>query len=143
MSDVSRIISQLIPRREQLPRGTGIGGRIVPIDSQPIALPSMNVLDNPRITALLEIDNPISSAHVRREAMEQLTKMLEGINEYIIRQLRYTGIRFYTEERSNRVVAVIRDVNTGEVLKVMPSRAVLEVAARLRKASGILVNVTT
>ncbi len=143
MSDVTRIISQLFPQNERLPRRTGIGGRIVPVDSQPIALPNMNVLDNPRIIALLEIDNPISSAHVRREAMAQLTKMLEGINEYIIKQVRYTGIRFFADERSNRIVAVIRDVNTGEVLKVMPSRAVLEIAARLRGASGILVNVHT
>jgi uncharacterized FlaG/YvyC family protein len=143
MSDVSRIISQMIPRREQLPRRTGIGGRIVPLESQPLGMPNMNVLDNPRIMALLEIDNPISSRHIRAQAMAQLTRMLEGINEYIISKLRYTGVRFYTEERSNRVVAVIRDVNTGEVLKVFPSRAILEVAARLRKASGILVDMRT
>ncbi len=143
MSDVSRIISQMIPRHERLPRSTGLGGRIVPVDSRPIAIPSLNVLDNPRIMALLEIDNPISSQHIRREAMEQLTRMLEGINDYIVSQVRYTGIRFYTEERANRIVAVIRDMNSGEVLKVMPSSAALEVAARLRQASGILVNVTT
>jgi uncharacterized FlaG/YvyC family protein len=143
MSDISRIISQLIPSRETLPRRTGIGGRPVPLESQPIGLPSMNVLDDPRITALLEIDSPISPRHVRAEAMRQLERMLEGINRYIVGELRYTGIRFYTEERSGRIVAVIRDVDTGEVLKVLPSRAVLEIAARLKRASGLLVDVVT
>lgn len=143
MSDIGRIISQLMPSREVLPRRTGIGGRPVPLESQPIGMPSMNVLDDPRITALLEIDNPISPRHVRAEAMRQFERMLEGINKYIVSQLRYTGIQFFTETRSGRIVAVIRDVNTGEVLKVMPSRAVLEIAARLKSASGLLVDVVT
>ena len=143
MTDVSRIISQLLPSREQMPRKTGIGGRFVPVESGPIGIPSMNVLDDPRIVRLLEIDNPISSRHVRQEAIDRLSKMLEGINEYIVKQVRYTGIRFYADERSNRVVAVVRDENTGEVLKVMPARAILEIAARLKKASGVFVNVTT
>lgn len=143
MSDVGRIISQMIPRREQLPRRTGIGGRTVPMDTGPIGIPSMNVLDDPRTIALLEIDSPISSRHIRAEAMARLSRMLEGINEYIVSQLRYTGVRFFTEERSGRVVAVIRDENSGQVLKVYPARAILEIAARLRKASGILVDVRT
>jgi hypothetical protein len=143
MSDISRIISQMIPSRETLPRRTGIGGRIMPIESGPIGMPSTNVLDDPRIIVLLEIDNPIGPHHIRAEAIRQLDKMLEGINKYITSQLRHTGIQFFTEERSGRIVAVIRDVNTGEVLKVMPGRAILEIAARLKKASGILVNVTT
>jgi uncharacterized FlaG/YvyC family protein len=143
MSDVSRIISQMVPSRETLPRRTGIGGRFVPIESPPIGIPSMNVLDDPRIIALLEIDNPISSRHIREEAIRQIEKLLDGINKYIASQMRHTGIQFFTEERSNRIVAVIRDTNTGEVLKVMPGKAILEIAARLKKASGILVNVTT
>lgn len=141
MSDVTRIISQMIPSREPLPRKTGIGGRIVPVDSGPLMAPSFNVLDDPRIVALLQIDNPISVKHVREEVLRHFEEMLTGINKYITSQIRYTGIQFSSDVRSGRIVAVVRDQNSGEVLKVMPARSILEVAARLQKASGVLLNV--
>jgi uncharacterized FlaG/YvyC family protein len=142
MSNVGKIISQMLPRRERLPAPTNVSGRIIPVDQGPIMMPSMNVLDNPRLKFYLDLDNPMSPAHVRAEALAQFDKAIIAINEYIASQMRFTGIRFYSEERAGRVVAVIRDTNTGEVLKVMPSRAALEVAVRLKQASGILVNTT-
>ena len=114
MSDISRIISQLIPSRETLPQKTGIGGRFVPIESVPIGMPSMNVLDDPRIVAQLQIDNPLSAQHVREQVMEDFERLLEGINKYIISQVRYTGIRFRMIDEANRMRPHMRFFVNGE-----------------------------
>jgi uncharacterized FlaG/YvyC family protein len=47
------------------------------------------------------------------------------------------------DRRSSQVYALVRNAETGQVLKQIPTETMLNIAARVKQASGIFVDLST
>jgi flagellar protein FlaG len=128
------------PRDERLPTKTGIGGRLKPFRKRPLFEPKNTIAGNPAVKAQLAQFKVADPKQVRAASRERLALAVDKINRHIKESIQFKGLRFDLDEESNRSVATIRDVKTGEVLKEIPPQGVLEIAANLRDASGLFVN---
>jgi flagellar protein FlaG len=63
------------------------------------------------------------------EAVERLNKMMESGKR---------GLGFSVDKQINVMVVTVKDTNTGEVVRQIPSEAVLRVAHRIEDLKGIL-----
>ena len=63
------------------------------------------------------------------EAVERLNKMMESGRR---------GLGFSVDNQINVMVVTVKDTNTGEVVRQIPSEAVLRVAHRIEDLKGIL-----
>jgi flagellar protein FlaG len=63
------------------------------------------------------------------EAVERLNKMMESGKR---------GLGFSVDNQINVTVVTVKDTNTGEVVRQIPSEAVLRVAHRIEDLKGIL-----
>jgi len=63
------------------------------------------------------------------EAVERLNKMMESGKR---------GLAFSVDNKVNVTVVTVKDNNTGEVVRQIPSEAVLRVAHRIEDLKGIL-----
>jgi flagellar protein FlaG len=63
------------------------------------------------------------------EAVERLNKMMESSKR---------GLGFSVDNKINVTVVTVKDSNTGEVVRQIPSEAVLRVAHRIEDLKGIL-----
>lgn len=63
------------------------------------------------------------------EAVERLNKMMENGKR---------GLGFSVDNKINVTVVTVKDSNTGEVVRQIPSEAVLRVAHRIEDLKGIL-----
>ena len=137
----TKIWSNLDFRNEQLPRKTGLGGPAI-LPQRPLNLvdPDAFVQNNPGVQANLKEFSPINSKEIRVDLLNRLTRQVEEVNRQIASSNRFSGIRFEVHEQSGQSFAVIRDSESGEVLKQIPAQAFLEIAGRLKDASGLLVD---
>ena len=119
----------------------GSGTKIPETKYRPLFDPNLTVSGNKMVMANLQQYQPVSAGEVRAEAMETLERAVDSINVYLRENQQYSGISFSLDQASGRTVAVISDMNTGERLKEIPSSGLLTLAARLRSASGLLVDV--
>ena len=78
----------------------------------------------------------------RAAALEKLNSSVHTINRHLQKFKSTKGLSFQIDENSNRSFAVIKDKRTGEVLKEIPAEGVLQIAANLRDASGLIVSLT-
>jgi uncharacterized FlaG/YvyC family protein len=137
----ARIWGNLSFKNEQLPKETGLGGpKIRPQEPLALVNPDVFVQNNPSVSANLGQFNPIDPGAIRLETLDKLKASVDAVNEQIAQSLQFSGIRFGVHEESGRSFAVIRDRDTGKVLKQIPAQAFLEIAGRLREASGLLVD---
>lgn len=63
------------------------------------------------------------------EAVERLNKMMESGRR---------GLGFSVDNKLNLTVVTVKDTNTGEVVRQIPSEAVIRVAHRIEDLKGIL-----
>lgn len=70
-----------------------------------------------------------------KETVEQAVESINGAIEYINR-----GLRFSVHEDTQRIVVKVVDVLTDEVIKELPPEDVLDTAARIREAIGLLID---
>ncbi|HLR78925.1 MAG TPA: flagellar protein FlaG [Burkholderiaceae bacterium] len=120
---------------------------IKPVQSLPVALPTD--LANKDLPAAMTRANapmpPSSGAHMagtatsgqqgnNPDAHPSLDKTLEQLNESM--QAWATGMRFDVDEEAQRIVVSIVDSSTGEVLRTVPSEAVLRVAKMIVQLQG-------
>ncbi len=137
---VARFSRMFDPREERLPKKTGLGGKMKPIESKPLVNPKMLLSSNRRMMNFLKQFKVTNSADIRAASLKMLNQSVYTINKHIQSSMQYKGLRFEVHEDSNKHFAVIRDQKTGEVLKTIPSGSAMQIAANLRQASGILVN---
>jgi uncharacterized FlaG/YvyC family protein len=122
--DASRIVKTKPPRRV------------------PFVDPAFFVQNNPRVKANLAQFDPVQPARVRADLKARLQRSVEEVNRMIANRREYKGISFELDEGSGRPFAVVRDKRTGQVIKQIPSRFMLEMAARLKENSGLLKDIT-
>jgi len=138
---MSMKIFQMDPRMERLPKKTGIGGRLQKFTPPPIVDPKQSLDNNRRFQESLAQFSVSSPEQVRQSTLDMLHRMVESANRHIEANLRFKGLVFGVHEDSNRMYVTIRDQNSGEVLKTIPSDEALDLAARLQDISGLLMDV--
>ena len=133
-------LSQLLPPKEnRLPKKTGIGGKLRPLKFQRLFDPKL--VRNPALTKQLDPVRPTNPKVIRETALNKLKSNLDTINKHLKASQKFTGITFEVNREANRTFAIVKDRRTGEVLKEIPPESVLQIAANLRDASGIIVSV--
>ncbi len=137
-----RIFNQLDPRENRLPADTS---RFIP-DKRPrrvpFVRPEMFVQNNPAIQRLLAPLDPVNPMQIRADLKARLQRQVTEVNRQIQASRQFRGIRFEVDQASGRAVALVRDTRSGQVLKQIPAEQMLEMAARLKEASGLLQDVT-
>lgn len=108
----------------------------------PLFNPNLTVQRNARIQAMVDSINPINPKTIRAETSETLRRSVDSINRHMAASQQYHGVRFTLHEESGRSYATVVDQRTGEQISQIPSASLLSIAARLREASGLLVNTT-
>ena len=108
--------------------------------SVPLFNPKLSIGSNPRIKANLQQYQPADSRAVRAGMLETLNRSIRSINRYFAESVQYRNIRFSLHEASGKRVAVVTDTKTGRRIQQIPAEAVLNLAANLRDASGVLFN---
>lgn len=80
---------------------------------------------------------PESTEETIQEAVdvESAVESINGAIEHINR-----GLRFSVHEDTQRMMVKVVDILTEEVIKEIPSEAVLDTAARIREMIGILID---
>ena len=137
----TRIWTNLDFRNEMMPKQTGLGGpAIQPQKPLNLVNPDAFVQNNPGVQANLKEFSAIDPKTIRAETLAKLTQQVEEVNRQISSSMQFQGIRFGVHEESGQSFAVLRDRDTGNVIKQIPAQAFLEIAARLRDASGLLVD---
>ena len=123
-----------------LPKETGISKKAELIVQRALFNPENTIKSNAPLQAQLGKLSPVQPAEIRQNTMNRLAKAVDAINLHIQKNMKFNSIRFGMDERTDRTLVTIRDQRTGEVLKTMPSEFALEIAARLRAASGLFIN---
>ena len=137
----TRIWTNLDFRNEMMPKQTGLGGpAIQPQKPLNLVNPDAFVQNNPGVQANLKEFSPIDPKTIRADTLAKLTQQVEEVNRQIASSMQFKGIRFGVHEESGITFAVIRDRDTGNIIKQIPAQTFLEIAARLRDASGLLVD---
>ena len=138
----TRIFQGLDPRQERLPADTSRTVTKKPMRTVPLANPDLMVTSHPGINRLLADYSVVNPRMIRAETRDRLYRMVESANAQIAKSAKYRAIRFDVDESSGRAVAVVRDSRSGQVLKQIPSEQMLEMAGRLKDASGLLQDIT-
>lgn len=106
----------------------------------PLFNPNLTVQRNARIQEMVASINPINPKNIRAETVATLRRSVDAINKHMAESQQYHGVRFNLHEASGRHYATVVDQRTGEQIAQIPSESLLSIAARLREASGILVD---
>lgn len=117
--------------------------RIRPDESTPLIDPSLVGSATQAQRALMGLTQAVSPESVRKEQMAQMQAAVDSVNAYIRSTQADYSIRFEVHQRSGLTYALIRNAQTGQVLKQIPSEMMLNIAARVKQASGIFVDLAT
>lgn len=118
--------------RPELPEGAlKLPGRAAPEAPQPVPMPvaPRAVAAAPRVA-----HDPVKLQENLREAVDQLNKQLASSGR---------SIGFSYDEVANAPVVTVKSTATGEVIRQIPSEAVLRVAHTFEALKGLLHDATT
>lgn len=87
-----------------------------------------------RVQKILQQIPPGSAAAARQPQMEELVKPVQKVNE----TLKPYGVQFELMQEVGRVVTRLVDQESGDVIRQIPSEAVLEIMERLHDLSGLV-----
>ena len=135
MRKISRVMPQVAP--------DPMNPRIQPVEFQPLVNPDLVGSMSEAQRDLIGLTQAVVPDSVRREQLDSLQSAIDSVNAYIQSTQATFSIQFELHQRSGLTYALIRNVETGQVLKQIPSNALLNIAARVRQASGIFANLTT
>ncbi|MDH4225629.1 MAG: flagellar protein FlaG [Deltaproteobacteria bacterium] len=140
---ITKIFNQLEARHERMPKVTGIGGGAIQ-PSPPLQLsdPKQNLGNNAYVKEEAQKNSPTNGNNIRADLRQRMDTALAAANERIKRSVSYSSIRFAYHEESGYAFAMVRDRDSGEVLRKIPAEEFLDMAAKLQDASGIFVNTT-
>lgn len=131
-----RLFKLLDPVMNRLPTDAS---RIVrPMRKVPFVSPEAFVSNNTAIQENLAQFDSINPQKIRADLREQLQQRVDGLNRQLAANVKFKGITFEVDEDSGRTFAVVKNRETGEVLRTIPSEEMLSRSARLREASGLL-----
>lgn len=131
-----RLFKLLDPVMNRLPTDAS---RIVrPMRKVPFVSPEAFVSNNKAIQENLAQFDSIDPQKIRAGLRERLEQRVEGLNRQLAANVKFKGITFEVDEDSGRTFAVVKNRETGEVLRTIPSEEMLSRSARLREASGLL-----
>ena len=71
------------------------------------------------------------------ELQERVEKATQGLNEFFSSIQK--NIQFSIDEDTDRSVVKVLEASSGDVIRQIPAESVLELAAKMSKASGLLV----
>jgi len=117
--------------------------RLQPMDFPPLINPDLVGSVSGAQRALIGLTQAISPENVRAEQLAQLEAAVDSVNEYIRSTQASFAIHFELHQRSGLMFALIINTDTRQVLKQIPSETLLNIAARVRQASGIFVDLAT
>lgn len=135
--DFSKLLD---PKDNRLPKKTGIGGKLKPL--RPLRLFNPKLVRNRALAKQLDPIRPTNPQVIRAAALKKLSSSIDTINRHLQKFKSTKGLSFQLDADSGRSFAVIKDKRTGEVLKEIPAEGVLQIAANLRDASGLIVSLT-
>lgn len=118
----------------------GTNAKLPDFRPTPLFNPNLTVQRNARIQEMVAQINPINPKNIRAETIDTLRRSVDAINRHMAESQQYHGVRFTLHEESGRRYATVVDQRTGEQIAQIPSESLLSIAARLREASGLLVN---
>ncbi len=131
-----RLFRLLDPVMNRLPTDTS---RIVrPMRKVPFVSPEAFVSNNTAIQENLAQFDSVDPQKIRAGLRERLEQRVEGLNRQLAANVKFKGITFEVDEDSGRAFAVVKNRETGQVLRTIPSEEMLSRSARLREASGLL-----
>ncbi|MYN11666.1 hypothetical protein GSY71_00640 [Pusillimonas sp. TS35] len=107
-------------------------------EQRPMPLPDAAV----KISAAAETrtSNDATQAQAQQYPQDPLDKALEAVNNHM--QAWSTGMRFDIDPDTDRVVVSIIDSESGDVLRTVPTEAVIRVAKMIAQLQGRSVNTT-
>ncbi|MFI5400532.1 MAG: flagellar protein FlaG [SAR324 cluster bacterium] len=117
--------------------------RLEPAETQAVSGPEPLGAASPAQPAALGLTQAIPPKPVSQERLYALQAAVDAVNAYILSTQANFSIRFELDQRSGPMVALIRNVETGAVLKQIPSETLLNIAARVRQAAGIFADLAT
>jgi flagellar protein FlaG len=118
--------------------GLGTSSQIVNTEVPPAAALAAQQIQAVGQSADARLDSNTQDSPQHKPEPGSLEKTLETMNERM--QAWSTGMRFHVDEDAQRVVVSIVDNKTGEVLRTVPSEAVLKVAKMIVQMQGQTVN---
>ena len=128
------------PREARLPAKTGIGGKLKPLKTTPLANPKVALTSNKQLRAALQEFRVTDGAQIRQASKEQMALAVDKVNSYIQSNRKYKGVRFDVHEESGRSYATMTDTRTGEVVATFPGDTVLAIAGNIKAAVGLIQN---
>jgi flagellar protein FlaG len=86
---------------------------------------------------------PTASVQTREEgeSRKELGKVAEGVNAVL--ENSGSHVRFVLHERAKQMMVQIRDNTTDEVIRTIPSKELLDLAAKIGEMIGVLVDKKT
>jgi uncharacterized FlaG/YvyC family protein len=117
--------------------------RLQPIDLPPLINPDMVGSATAAQRALIGLTQATVPEKVRAEQLALLESAVDTVNAYIRSTQAGFSIRFELHQRSGLMYALIINTDNRQVLKQIPSETLLNIAARVRQASGIFVDMAT
>ncbi len=136
-------MSSKVPRITQAALPDPMNPRIRPVEIPPLVDPSLGGAMTAAQRALIGLTHAVTPASVRQEQLAQLQSAVDSVNAYIRETQTDFSIRFELHQRSGLTYALIRNAQTGQVLKQIPTETMLNIAARVKQASGIFVDIAT
>ncbi|MDH4122091.1 MAG: flagellar protein FlaG [Deltaproteobacteria bacterium] len=133
-------ITQMDPQAEQMPAKTAI--HETAIHASPplrIADPKLDPQNNPILKAEMRKD-VMDAPKVRAEVKERMDRAIQKANASIQGMQQFHSIQFRYHEESGYSYAVIHDMKSGRAIGQIPATEFLDIAARMKEASGIFVN---
>ena len=126
MGTIQNIAGMPVATEAQRPAPAASGGSAAA--AAPAANPSQKSRVREPAAPKVEFD-PRKMQQELQEAVERLNKMMESGKR---------GLGFSVDNKINVTVVTVKDSNTGEVVRQLPSEAVLRVAHRIEDLKGIL-----
>ncbi len=126
MGTIQNITGAPVAPEIKRPAPAESGGNAVATAS--VANPSQKSRVREPVRPKVEFD-PRKMQQELEEAVERLNKMMESGRR---------GLGFSVDNQINVMVVTVKDTNTGEVVRQIPSEAVLRVAHRIEDLKGIL-----
>lgn len=127
--------------KRAFPKHMPVPERVKSIKPKLLFNPKQHISEHGGVRKLIKKARPnptIMESH--QDYSKKLREAVANINRYIQKNTKYKGLRFDVHEEANRNFVRIRDLKTGEQTNQIQTDFILELAGRLRNASGIIKN---
>jgi flagellar protein FlaG len=85
-----------------------------------------------------EVDVPQSKTKEKEESPQQIKELVDGANQFF--KMTKTHLDFHLHEKLNRHYVEIRNSETNEVIKEIPSKEFLDMVAKLLELAGLIID---